>query len=150
MKQVIAILAVATFVSGCDIARSVSWRAQVDELPSSDCVERSLRAVAGITNVEAITENHLPVEYSYRGDRFWGNVAAIHSREGSAVVTVTASWLNEVPSRDEIVANREVFARIFQSLKKHCPPMPPLSDIHETFLNMPAESVPDHDLRISN
>lgn len=149
MKATAMVLLPVMFLTGCDVAHSVNWTAQTATLPSLVCVERSLRAVPEITKVEAVTEGRSPIEFNYCGDYFCGSISGSEGPASPPQITISALWLNYVPSRAEIVANRDVFAKIFRSLKDHCTEAPPLSAVHESTFNIPPQYVPQKDPRIA-
>lgn len=139
--------AITAALSGCDFVYGVNRSAQLDALPSLDCVRQAIQSTPGIETVDersGTTFRELTFSGLHPPDPiYYFNYRGPEARHIRGVVQLTTNWrgyvdftdynmrMNEKPPQAEIDATRPVMREIERRLSDHCGVTKLQSPIHE-------------------
>jgi hypothetical protein len=137
------------FATGCDPMTGVVRTVRVKQLPSNESVEAALRDVSEITKIElhqiperkafSVLEGKILEPAYSQFDYFTRNDGGILevkvTKDGAKVVELRRISLGSTP-RDVCDRNRILMDKIYASLRKHSPDLPPQIDTAEKLIRI--------------
>jgi hypothetical protein len=127
-----AILVLALPLAGCDILYGVGRGAQLDKKPELACVEETIRATPGITEVKFESDHSgkglfhpAPWTYSYLyrgkdGSNIIGSLQIVETYDGAVTMGQSLWQLNAPPPQAWVDATRPVMRAIEMRLAERC------------------------------
>lgn len=127
-----ACIIAAVAMSGCDSSYGLTRTAEIQSMPSSDCVLHAIESAPGVTGVQRqkpedsrslLGPVHSVSNFTYHGSEgshIRGALQLIERDNGEMHLTQSLVAINVAPPQDEIDATRPVMQHIEQTIASEC------------------------------